>query len=229
MSQNTQLPSSSSQKDTAALVTSSIALNSHLINRSLDGLLEVLSSDKVGDWDIGVPLDRIGQELDSLVLTRGKDEEEIRSLLQSVLDQEVVEYLTLEIQKRADEYINQKVSGLVESFLDVYVPKSLRERVEGSCDELGAVHVQLHNIEARRQNASIKTMRHLEVPIRHILNEAGGKSELSPPSVGQLLELDDKELSALVMFYGKGNSGKKCDDINWYLKFSGVTFRYVHG
>jgi hypothetical protein len=69
-----------------------------LLQRSLDGLLEVLSSDKAGDSDIDGPLGRyvclgiwhrqwrpneilvsIRQELDSLVLARGKDEEEIRS------------------------------------------------------------------------------------------------------------------------------------------------------
>lgn len=90
-------------------------------------------------------------------------------------------------------------------------------------------------------------MKHLHEPIYHLLDESGEKCQFFPPSVGKLLDLNgnttvsskcidtwlsrtpDQELRQLVKFYGKSTPGKKLDAINWFLEFSGVIFRYVHG
>lgn len=45
-----------------------------------------------------------------------------------------------------DQCIDKTVSELVEFTLDAYVPKSLRDQVDGSRDELCALRVQLHNL-----------------------------------------------------------------------------------
>ncbi|KAF9784392.1 hypothetical protein BJ322DRAFT_1064540 [Thelephora terrestris] len=220
---------SNSAQDIATLVTNNIALNFHFINNSLDDLLAMLSSSKAGEPEIDDRLESVIQELDSLVITKGKEEEEIKTLLQSVLDREVKEHLTREIQQRVDESIDQTITQLVESSLDEYIPKALRDKIDQSREELSTVWVKLHNIDARRQNASIKTAKHKQEQIYQILKESGETSEHFPPSVAKLLELKDQEISKLLKFYGKSPSGKKPDDINCFLEFCGVTFRHVHG
>jgi len=44
--------------------------------------------------------------------------------------------------------------------------------------------------ESRRQNASIQMRKHLNEPLRHLLNEGAAKSDAFPESVSELLELN---------------------------------------
>lgn len=210
-----------------SFVTDANALNSHVVNRSLDRLLHVLSSEETGDKELDQTLGSIRHELDSLLLAQGKEEQEIKSLVQSVLDREVVEHVEREIQKRVDRSIDQMIPQLVESYLDEYVPRSLREGIDKNRDELNAIQSQLHNEDSRRQNVGIKTIKHLGEALCHLLNEKGERSNLFPQNVSGLLGLNDGDLSKLVKFYGMGQAGKKVDNINWFLEFSGVQFRCV--
>ena len=99
--------------------------------------------------------------------------------------------------------------------------------------------------DARAQNAMIRSKKNLREPLRHVLNEDGQKSERFPGSVGKLLQLNGKlaflcidnslnrvaaeEVTELVNFYHNSVPGRKADKINWFLEFSGVSFRYVPG
>lgn len=117
-----------------------------------------------------------------------------------------------------NERIDEIVAQLVESCLDEYVPRSLRERADKDRTELVAVQIELHNAlrtllilgytqpsdrllvsrEARRQNAAIKNRKHLREQIVHILNKDAAKSDPFPESVDEILALSGSPAFSII-------------------------------
>ncbi|GLB37396.1 hypothetical protein LshimejAT787_0404470 [Lyophyllum shimeji] len=95
--------------------------------------------------------------------------DKLRLLLEDAIKETVVEQLKSRIYPMIQESVAKEVQQRVERELETQVPAELREQVQAHQREIIEVQTNLHNSEARRHNASLRSPSMTTEPLRPLL------------------------------------------------------------
>ncbi|KAF9788466.1 hypothetical protein BJ322DRAFT_634987 [Thelephora terrestris] len=215
------------QDPTGVLIGTTITATTQVVNSTLDRLLSASSSPSTGIPDIDKSLEQIRKDLGVLTSTQSSEQDEIKTLLEDSLNNEVLQHISAQIERQIDTCIDETVNKLVEEELDKYVPKDVRSQVDKQRTELLTLQIQIHNSEARRSNSFIKTQKHFNENLQYLLDQGGRRSDIFPRTVNELLAYNDQKVLQLVQFFGMEHpdNNSKIPNLNWFLRIIGVTYQ----
>jgi len=156
--------------------------------------------------------------------------QEIKSLLQDVLKEQIAEHLRAHVFEMIREKVEEYVAEKVKDALTRQIPDTLRKQVSEHRQHLAEVKRCLHNSEARRANATLRNHGSaIREPLHELLMDNGVASELWPNDLAQLFGysndtakrlLDDYELT-----YAHDDPTERL--LNKFMAHIGVGFQMV--
>ncbi|KAG9104536.1 hypothetical protein FRC06_001622 [Ceratobasidium sp. 370] len=156
--------------------------------------------------------------------------QEIKSLLQDVLKEQIAEHLRAHVFEMIREKVEELVADKVKAALTQQIPEKLRQQVKEHRQHLAEVKRCLHNSEARRANATLRNHGSaIREPLHELLMADGNPSELWPQDLAQLFGysndtakrlLDDYELT-----YAHDDPTERM--LNKFMAHIGVGFQMV--
>lgn len=156
--------------------------------------------------------------------------QEIKSLLQDVLKEQIAEHLRAHVFEMIREKVEEYVAEKVKLALTRQIPDHLRQQVQEHRQHLAEVKRCLHNSEARRANATLRNHGSaIREPLHELLMDNGTASELWPNDLAQLFGysndtakrlLDDYELT-----YAHDDPTERL--LNKFMAHIGVGFQMV--
>lgn len=153
--------------------------------------------------------------------------QEIKDLLQEVLQKDVIEHLSRLIEADISSQIDDLVKKEVEQLLPDCLPKELQDEVASYKQQLAEVERDLHNSESRRFNAQLRTSRMTD-PLHTIYKKDGSVSDGFPKDLGGLFQLDDDTAKILMKEYDLADISESRErNVNRFMQFCGVTYQLV--
>jgi len=156
--------------------------------------------------------------------------QEIKSLLQDVLKEQIAEHLRAHVFEMIREKVEEYVAEKVKDALTRQIPDTLRQQVREHRQHLAEVKRCLHNSESRRANATLRNHGSaIREPLHELLMDNGTASELWPNDLAQLFGysndtakrlLDDYELT-----YAHDDPTERL--LNKFMAHIGVGFQMV--
>ncbi|KAF8740527.1 hypothetical protein RHS02_04508, partial [Rhizoctonia solani] len=156
--------------------------------------------------------------------------QEIKSLLQDVLKDQIAEHLRAHVFEMIREKVEEYVADKVREQLQKQIPDALREQVKDHRRHLAEVKRCLNNSEARRANATLRNHGSaIREPLHALLMTDGNVSDLWPADLAQLFGysndtakrlLDDYELT-----YASDDPTERM--LNKFMAHIGVGFQMV--
>jgi len=152
--------------------------------------------------------------------------EEIKRLLKDVLQEEIVEHLKGQIADQIQSIIDAEVEAQVQAQLATHIPSTLQQTVANNQQQLHDVQYSLHNAEARRANALLRS-NHLLGTVHALYKRDGTVSEFFPKDLTNLLTMDGDTASKLLTDYGIVPSDSREKNLNKFMNFANVGYQVV--
>ncbi|KAF8601610.1 hypothetical protein BDV93DRAFT_524569 [Ceratobasidium sp. AG-I] len=159
---------------------------------------------------------------------RKQDEniEEIKKLLREVAQEQIVEHLRKTVADQVMEIIDEFVEEEVQRNLDEIIPLELQRQVDDQKRQLEDVRRNLHNSEARRANALLRST-HMTDPLHKLLMQNGMVSADFPEHLGELFAMDGTQAKRLLAEYDIEASESREKNLNRFMQFVGVSYQMV--
>ncbi|GAB1526654.1 hypothetical protein RhiTH_009826 [Rhizoctonia solani] len=157
---------------------------------------------------------------------RKQDEniEEIKKLLREVAQEQIVEHLRNSVADQVIEIIDDFVEEEVRKQLDEIIPVELQNQVVEQKKQLEEVRRSLHNSEARRANALLRST-HMTDALHKLLLPSGMVSADFPDNLGELFAMDGPQAKRLLEEYGIDASESREKNLNRFMQFIGVSYQ----
>ncbi|KAG8708119.1 hypothetical protein FRC08_000105 [Ceratobasidium sp. 394] len=196
-----------------------------------------INFDSLGDQTAKVTTLPSGMEANQEILAvqrhmsrqrRKQDEniEEIKKLLREVAQEQIVEHLRSQVAEQVLEVIDDFVEQEVQRNLEEIIPVELQRQVEEQKKQLEDVRRSLHNSEARRANALLRST-HMTDPLHKLLLPNGMVSADFPEHLGELFAMDGVQAKRLLGEYGIEPSESREKNLNRFMQFIGVSYQMV--
>ncbi|KAB5589556.1 hypothetical protein CTheo_6999 [Ceratobasidium theobromae] len=159
---------------------------------------------------------------------RKQDEniEEIKKLLREVAQEQIVDHLRNAVADQVMEIIDEFVEQEVKKLLDDIIPVELQNQVVEQKRQLEEVRRSLHNSEARRANALLRST-HMTDALHKLLLPSGMVSADFPDNLGGLFAMDGPQAKRLLEEYGIDASESREKNLNRFMQFIGVSYQMV--
>lgn len=153
--------------------------------------------------------------------------EEIKDLLQEVLEADVVDHLKNLIKQQILEDIGELVKQQVAEQLPHYIPQELQDEVATYQRQLQEVERALHNSESRRINIHLRTSQNQD-RLCAILKSDGAVSPLFPRTLNELFSMNDATAKRLMREYELEDISESRErNVNRFMQFCGVSYQLV--
>jgi len=153
--------------------------------------------------------------------------EDVKALLQEVLQNDILEHLRILIEQGVLEEIDEIVQEQVAALLPTYIPQELQDEVAYYRRQLEEAQQALHNSESRRANALLRTTR-MDSPLKTIYKADGEVSALFPHDLNALFSMDAETAHELILDYGLGDpSSVRERNVNRLMQFCGLPYQLV--
>ncbi|CAE6531087.1 unnamed protein product [Rhizoctonia solani] len=194
-----------------------------------------INFDSLGDQTAKVATIPSGMETNQEILAvqrhmsrqrRKQDEniEEIKKLLREVAQEQIVEHLRNSVADQVLEIIDDFVEEEVRKQLDEIIPVELQNQVVEQKRQLEEVRRSLHNSEARRANALLRST-HMTDALHKLLLPSGMVSADFPDNLGELFAMDGPQAKRLLEEYGIDASESREKNLNRFMQFIGVSYQ----
>ncbi|KZT41949.1 hypothetical protein SISSUDRAFT_981080 [Sistotremastrum suecicum HHB10207 ss-3] len=153
--------------------------------------------------------------------------EEIKYLLKDVLKEQIIEHLKKQVEAQIADTIAAEVQESVAAELKDHIPASLQDQVMEHKRQLDEVQRALHNSEARRANALLRST-HLQDPLHPLLMSNDEVSPRFPKDLSGLFALDSTTAKALAEDYELPDVSESRErNLNRLMVFLGVAYQMV--
>ncbi|OCH93456.1 hypothetical protein OBBRIDRAFT_832561 [Obba rivulosa] len=200
-----------------------------VLSKSIDSIGEqaIQTVKQKGDPAVARIIESMRKEMDAQDQQQQKQVEEIKSLLQEVLEHDVMQHLRTLIEQGVLEQIDQLVAEQVAEHLKEHIPQELQDEVVRSRKELAEAQQRLHNSESRRANARLSTSWPDDI-LHTMYKNDGTVSEHFPKSLSTLFSLDADTAQKLLQEYEiPGVSASRERSLNSFMQFCGVPYQLV--
>jgi len=155
---------------------------------------------------------------------------EIKSLLRDVLKEQIIAHLSSHVNEMIREGVAKIVKARVATELQGQIPPELKEKVEEHRRQLAHVKLSLHNSEARRANALLRS-NHLMEPLHPLLKPNGESCSIFPPDLATLFAQNSAKAKQLVQEFDlpvcEGEPAAREKNLNKFMQHIGVAFLLV--
>ncbi|KAF8526060.1 hypothetical protein BU17DRAFT_74400 [Hysterangium stoloniferum] len=155
---------------------------------------------------------------------------EIKSLLRDVLKEQIIAHLSSHVHEMIREGVAKIVKARVATELQGQIPPELREKVEDHRRQLAHVKLSLHNSEARRANALLRS-NHLTEPLHPLLKPNGELCAIFPPDLATLFGQNSAKAKQLTQDFGlpvcEDEVAAREKNLNKFMQHIGVSFLMV--
>jgi len=152
----------------------------------------------------------------------------IKALIREVLIDQISDQFRKHLRELVREQVGETVRERVAAQLANQVPTGLAQEMSLHRDQMQVVKQGLHNAEARRTNALIRSTR-LSDPLSPLLKEDGFPSTAFPPTLVDLFSMPAPSVHDLMDEYGihliEGDPRET--NLNKIMQFIGVTLQMV--
>ncbi|KAJ7169165.1 hypothetical protein C8R43DRAFT_982528 [Mycena crocata] len=153
--------------------------------------------------------------------------QEIKLILNHVLQCEVVELLKKQVDEDVAREIEQLVEEQVAACLRNHIPHELQEEVARQERTLEQVRREFHNSESRRSNATLRSS-HEDDTLHVIYKTDGSVPAAFPPNLKALFEMDAPTSRSLMTEYEMQDcSDSRERNLNRLMQFFGVRYQMV--
>ncbi|KAG9014433.1 hypothetical protein FRB93_013558 [Tulasnella sp. JGI-2019a] len=150
---------------------------------------------------------------------------DVKTLLKDVLKDEIVPHIRNKIEGGVNDQLDRTAEGTISREIARHLPSRLQDKIIEDSQQLLDLEVKLHNSEARRANALIRS-NHLNDPLHPLLTAQGNVSHGFPRDLSQLFSLSDDEAMALNDEYGLEDivEGKE-RNLNRFMQLCGISYQ----
>ncbi|KAJ6491757.1 hypothetical protein C8R47DRAFT_1121678 [Mycena vitilis] len=153
--------------------------------------------------------------------------QEIKLVLDHVLQCEVVELLKKQVDDDIAREIDQLVADQVALCLKDHIPQELQDEVATQQRILEEIRRDLHNSENRRSNATLRSD-HGDDSLQVIYKADGSVPALFPSNLQALFDMDATTSRRLMMEYGMTDCSESRErNLNRLMQFFGVRYQMV--
>jgi len=179
------------------------------------------------EYDYGAQIASLRKHMAASEKKQEKRMDDLKTLLKDVLKDEIVPHIRTKIDDQITIEMNAAFEKHVADELSRLISPRHQEQIVQDSQQLGEVHINLHNSEARRANALIRS-NHLNDPLHPLLTREGVVSNGFPEDLSQLFALDDDAAMALNEKYGMTDvGGGKERNLNRFMQFCGISYQMV--
>jgi len=143
-----------------------------------------------------------------------------------VLREQIVEHLRGRVYEMVRERVARDVAAQVAQELEEQIPMTLRDEVKDHKRELEEVRRSLHNSEARRANANLRSS-NLHEPLRPLLRTNGQPCTIFPRDLASLFGQNSAAARQLVLEYDIEPSETREANLNKFMAHIGVAFQLI--
>ncbi|KAI0915342.1 hypothetical protein AcV5_003841 [Taiwanofungus camphoratus] len=180
-----------------------------------------------GELETAQHINSVQKQLQAQDKKQEEQIEEIKNLLQEVLQNDIVQHLKELIEQGILSQIDQLVEEQVALQLPHHIPKELQDELASHRRQLEEVQRALHNSESRRANAQLRTAR-MHDALHTIFKPDGGVSAMFPKDLGSLFSIDDETAKTLMQEYNLPDiSDSRERNVNRFMQFCGVSYQLV--
>jgi len=177
--------------------------------------------------DPGLQRQNLEMEMQEQDKRQGEKISEIKDLIQRVVANQVAEQIKKMFANEIESLVQREVELRVSQQMAKHIPAGLQNQVDEQKRQLIEVDRNLHNGEARRVNALIKSS-NLNEGLRPLLRTNGRQSDLFPHDLMELFARDDNNIRKLLRdFELQESSSSREKNLNTFMQFCGVTFQLI--
>ncbi|CCM05878.1 uncharacterized protein FIBRA_08115 [Fibroporia radiculosa] len=222
---NSALPASTTAAETLETLKGSLMALGNTFDALSDQATQMVLLG--GELQAAGGISSIKNELQAQDRKHSESIEEVKALMKSVLENDVIEHLRQLIEDGLLEEIDEIVEEHVAKLLPHFVPQNLRDEIAEYKQKLEKMEWELHNSESRRLNAQLRTSRMHEA-VHKIYKLDGTVSTLFPKDFGSLFSMDAETAKALVEEYELPGLSKSRDhNLNHFMQFCGIVYQLV--
>ncbi|KAJ7772036.1 hypothetical protein DFH07DRAFT_803485 [Mycena maculata] len=180
-----------------------------------------------GEPQIARDIENVRRQLKDQDQRQREGIQEIKLILDHVLQCEVVELLKKQVDDDIARDIDQLVAEQVAVCLNIHIPQDLQDEVAEQQRNLEEVRRDLHNSESRRSNEALRS-NHEDDSLQVIYKADGSAPENYPPNLKTLFAMDAKTSRALMTEYGLTDTSESRErNLNRLMQFLGVRYQMV--
>jgi len=177
------------------------------------------------DSEITQSLNKLRVEMKEQDDTQAKGIEEIKDLINNLIDVQLIDHMQKEVEKGIEAEIDAMVKLQVEQDLKKHIPQELQDELSKSKLELEKVRQALHNSESRLANAELRT-EEADGIIHTIYQQNGEISALFPKDLTTLFGLDGEKSKQLLVEYELGEiSDSREKNLNRFIQFCSIPYQ----
>jgi len=180
-----------------------------------------------GELQVAQEIENIRRQLLDQDQRQKEGIQEIKRILNHVLQSEGVDLLKKQVEDDIAREIEELVAEQVAVCLKTHIPQELQEEVKEQQKILEEVRRELHNSESRRSNAALRS-NHEDDALQAIYKADGSVPDNYPPNLKTLFEMDATTSRALMMEYGMHDCSESRErNLNRLMQFFGVRYQMV--
>ncbi|KAG8864541.1 hypothetical protein FRB96_005044 [Tulasnella sp. 330] len=151
--------------------------------------------------------------------------DDLKTLLRDVLKDEIVPHIRTKMDHGIANELEKSVKSGISREVARNIPQRLQDQIIEDSQQLMDLEINLHNSEARRANALIRS-NHLNDPLHPLLTSEGVVSPGFPRDLSQLFGLDDDAAMELNDQYGLTDivEGKE-RNLNRFMQLCGISYQ----
>jgi len=179
------------------------------------------------EYDYGAQIESLRKHMGISEKKEERRMDDLRTLLKDVLKDEIIPHIRTKIDDQIMLEMNAAFERHVAEELSCLISPCLQDQIVQDSQQLGEAYINLHNSEACRANALIRS-NHLNDPLHPLLTPEGAVSHGFPKDLSQLFSLDDESAMALNEEYGLTDItvGKE-RNLNRFMQLCGISYQMI--